>query len=90
MNLIHWKILDISKEYPQSMFWIKNKKKRYTPVNPSFIKVGFKEVFITRTCFPDVYGCNISDELTMFISEQNAFLCAKLESSSRRQQSVEL
>ena len=23
-------------EYPQSMFWIKNKKIRYTPVNPSF------------------------------------------------------
>ena len=23
-----------SKEYPQSMFWIKNKKIRYTPANP--------------------------------------------------------
>ena len=23
-----------SKEYPQSMFWIKNKKNRYAPVNP--------------------------------------------------------
>ena len=23
-------------EYPQSMFWSKNKKKRYTPANPSF------------------------------------------------------
>ena len=25
-----------SNEYPQSMFWIKNKKNWYTPVNPSF------------------------------------------------------
>ena len=44
-----------SNEYPQSMFWSKNKKNRYTPANPSFfyIKVGFKGVFNTRTCFPD-------------------------------------
>ena len=25
-----------SNEYPQSMFWSKNKKNKYTPVNPSF------------------------------------------------------
>ena len=25
-----------SNEYPQSMFWSKNKKIMYTPVNPSF------------------------------------------------------
>ena len=25
-----------SNEYPQSMFWSKNKKYRYTPANPSF------------------------------------------------------
>ena len=25
-----------SNEYPQSMFWSKNKKKRYTPAYPSF------------------------------------------------------
>ena len=25
-----------SKEYPQSMFWSKNKKNRYTPAYPSF------------------------------------------------------
>ena len=32
-----------SNEYPQSMFWSKNKKNRYTPANPSFtnIKVGY-------------------------------------------------
>ena len=30
-----------SNEYPQSMFWSKNKKKRFTPANPSFaIKSG--------------------------------------------------
>ena len=33
----------VSKEYPQSMFWSKNKKNRFTPAYPSFpIKVGFK------------------------------------------------
>ena len=44
-----------SNEYPQSMFLSKDKKNRYTPVYPSFfyIKVGFKGVYITRTCFPD-------------------------------------
>ena len=46
-----------SNEYPQSMFWSKNKKNRHTPAYPSFvcyIKVGFKGVYITRTCFHDV------------------------------------
>ena len=45
-----------SNEYPQSMFWSKNKKNRYTPAYPSFfyIKVGFKGVYFSRTCFPDV------------------------------------
>ena len=28
---------DGSNEYPQSMFWIKNKNNRYTPVNPRFV-----------------------------------------------------
>ena len=44
-----------SNEYLQSMFWSKNKKNRYTPVNPSFyyINVGFKGVNIARTSFPD-------------------------------------
>ena len=37
------------------MFWSKNKKNRYTPAYPSFcyIKVGYKGVYNTRTCFPD-------------------------------------
>ena len=37
----------------------KNKKNRYTPAYPSFtiyIKAGFKGVYFTRTCFPDVLG----------------------------------
>ena len=44
-----------SNEYPQSMFLSKNKKKKVYPSIPQFyyIKVGFKGVFIARTCFPD-------------------------------------
>ena len=51
-----------SNVYPQSMFWRNNKKNIYTPANPSFfyIKVGFKGVYITRTCFPDVIFTNIN------------------------------
>ena len=43
-----------SNEYPQSMFWNKNKKKRYTPANPSFfyLKVGFKWVYFHEHVFP--------------------------------------
>ena len=40
-----------SNVYPQSIVWSKNKKKRYTPANPSF---SFQGVYIARTCFPDV------------------------------------
>ena len=36
-----------SNEYPQSMFWSKNKKNEHTSV------VGFKGIYIKRTCFPD-------------------------------------
>ena len=46
-----------SNEYPQSMFWSKNKKIMFTPqpCKPQFyyIKVGCKGVFIRRTCFHD-------------------------------------
>ena len=44
-----------SDEYPQCMFWIKIKQKRYTPANPQFfyIKVGIKGVYIARTFFSD-------------------------------------
>ena len=30
-----------SNEYPQSMFWIKNKKNRYTPANPTLYMYGW-------------------------------------------------
>ena len=43
-------------EYPQSMFWSKNKKNRHTLAYPfHYIKVGYKGVYISRTCFPDVF-----------------------------------
>ena len=41
-----------SNEYPQSMFWSKNKKNRYAPAN--YKKVGFKGVHFSWTCFSDV------------------------------------
>ena len=39
----------------QSMFWIKNKKNRYTPVDSCFTiqKWGYMDLYITRTCCPD-------------------------------------
>ena len=41
-------------EYPQSMFWSKNKKNMSTPANPSFtIKVMFKRVYISQICYRD-------------------------------------
>ena len=44
-----------STEYPQSMFWVKNKKNRYSPAYPKFysVKKRYKGVFIAWTCFPD-------------------------------------
>ena len=52
-----------SNEYPQSMFSSKNKKNRYTPPYPSFAKVGFKGVYIARTCFPDVFEYNATVDI---------------------------
>ena len=45
-----------SNEYPQSMFWSKNKKTKVYPCILQFcyIKVGFKGVYFTWTCFRDV------------------------------------
>ena len=45
-----------SNKYTQSIFWSKNKEKKVYPCKPQFyyIKVGCKEVFVTRTCFRDV------------------------------------
>ena len=47
--------LEPPNEYPQSIFWSKNKKKIGIPCIPQFcyIKVGFKGVYISQTCFPD-------------------------------------
>ena len=44
-----------SNEYPQSMLWSKDMKNRYTSACPSFlyIKLGFKGVYLSWTCFPD-------------------------------------
>ena len=64
-----------SNEYPQSMFWSKNKKNRHTPANPSFnhyIKMGFKGVFISwspfcPTCFP-------GDEKTQILKTNGQFI----------------
>ena len=41
-----------SNEYPKYMFWNKIKKNRHTPVL-LYIKVGFKGVYMPRTCNPD-------------------------------------
>ena len=44
-----------SNEYPQSMFWSKNKKNIRNPCKPQFyyIKVGYEGVHISRTGFPN-------------------------------------
>ena len=36
-------------EYPQYMFWSKNKKSRYTPV--LLYKIGYNGVYVTRICY---------------------------------------
>ena len=44
-----------SNEYPQSMFWSKNKKN--SPAYPNFLhKSGVKGVYVAPTCFPDKQG----------------------------------
>ena len=52
---VHIRTASVSNEYPQCMFLSKNKNNRFTPAYPFFyIKVGYKGVFISQTCFPDV------------------------------------
>ena len=47
-------MLESTRHYPQSIFWSKNRKNKYTPAYPSFTtKVGYKGIFISQTCFPD-------------------------------------
>ena len=44
-----------SNEYPQSMSWIKNKKKNVYRCIARFnyIKVGYEGIYVTRTCYSD-------------------------------------
>ena len=42
-----------SNEYPQSMFWSKIIPLHYSILQFCYKQVGFKGVYITRTCFPD-------------------------------------
>ena len=43
-----------SNEYPQSMFWIKNRKIVYPLIHQFYYKkVGFKWVYMSLTCYPD-------------------------------------
>ena len=46
---------DGSNEYPLSMFWIKKIREICIP-QFYYIKVGFKGVYIARTCFPDEFS----------------------------------
>ena len=53
-----------SNEYPQSMFWSKNKKNRYTPAYPSFTikkcglrgKLSHGHVFLMRVALSGLIG----------------------------------
>ena len=54
--------------FNESMIWIKNTK-NYTPANPRFccIKVGYKGIFCTRTCFRDVTFSSMSHQENMSV-----------------------
>ena len=57
------------------MFWSKNNKNVY-PCKPQFyyIKVECKGVFITRTCFRDVYdGSNTYNKKTFRVDLRHSF-----------------
>ena len=69
-----------SKEYPQPMFWSKNKKNRYTLAYPcmplvGYIKVGYKGVKISRTCFSDVLPYKYKVGKTDFYMMQLQYQC---------------
>ena len=65
-----------SNKYPQSMFWSKNKKKYVYSSKPHFfyIKVGCKGVFITQTCYPDVYSCTPDKAIRYLAKVRNFYL----------------
>ena len=68
-------------EYIQSMFLSKNMRNRYTPAYPfCYIKVGFKGVYITRTCFPDDGRIPLMTFVTLFLLQY----VEASEASSRR------
>ena len=55
------------------MFWSKNKKIMYAPVNPFFcIKVGCKGVFISRTCLHDER--KINHKLNIFMNDHDMYM----------------
>ena len=61
-----------SNEYPQSMFWSKNKKNRYTPAYPSFtiLKCGLRGYTFYGHVFPIISGFDdISCEKTVEVSD---------------------
>ena len=60
-----------SNEYTQSMFWSKNKKNRHTPAYPSYIKMGFNGVYITRTC---LLRNTLSDSFDKAVIDRHASL----------------
>ena len=56
-----------SNEYPQSMFWIKNKENRYTHANPILLyKSGVQWGMISQTCFRDATQIKINLLKSMF------------------------
>ena len=59
-----------------------NKKIRYTPANPVFfyIKVGFKRVYISWTCFPDALDhltavCSVGLSLALATCDKPSSAC---------------
>ena len=59
------------------MFWSKNKKNRFTPAYPSFtiIKVGFKGVYIARTCSLDVLCCQHPFAIVTNSNQKHVVIC---------------
>ena len=50
-------VLTSTQEYPQSMFWIKNKNNCIPLITLfNYIQVGYKGVYNSQTCYPDVRG----------------------------------
>ena len=67
-----------------NLFWSKNKKNRFTPAFPSFfyIKVGFRGVYITRTCFHDV-TCSTAKLFGIHIFKSSTKTCTKKQTQKK-------